>query len=129
MLENRVQNQTMLRLGALDNLLMMRNSVGAAKHYDERTARRHVVTYGLGTGSPDLVCILHVDEIDLGVWFCIETKRTDGVARKKQLEVHQAWRAFGALVYVADSPEEAEAALDDALRTIRAKLHAYKAAP
>ena len=127
-LENKVQRDTQLRLGAHADLLMMRNNNGVAIFYDEKTAKKRFVNYGLGEGTPDLVCVLYVEALELGVWFCLETKRTGESASKQQKQVHKNMRAFGALVYTADSPEEAQRALDDAYRVIDERIAKARAA-
>lgn len=118
-LENKVQREIELALGSQEDLMLLRNTVGAAKFYDEKTAKRRMLTYGLGTGSPDLVGILYDEFTGLGVWFCIECKAPGESSTVKQLEVAKAWEAFGALVYECHSVEEALQALEHARATIR----------
>lgn len=118
-LENKVQRDIELALGAEADLMLLRNTVGAAKFYDEKTAKRRMLTYGLGTGSPDLVGILYDEFTGLGVWFCIECKAPGETSTVKQREVRQAWEAFGALVYECHSVNEARMSLDLARATIR----------
>lgn len=118
-LENKVQRDIELVLGSQEDLLLLRNTVGAAKFYDEKTAKRRMLTYGLGVGSPDLVGILYDEFTGLGVWFCIECKAPGESSTVKQLEVANAWGAFGALVYECHSAEEALQALEYARATIR----------
>jgi len=118
-LENKVQRDIELALGAEADLMLLRNTVGVAKFYNEKTAKRQMVTYGLGTGSPDLVGILYDEFTGLGVWFCIECKAPGETSTVKQREVRQAWEAFGALVYECYSVNEARMSLDLARATIR----------
>ena len=117
-LEKSVQRDILLAIGAEPDLLLMRNTVGTAKYYDEETGKRRVITYGLGTGTPDIVGILFDERTGLGVWFCIECKRPGETSTVKQREVRQAWETFGALVYECHSASEALEALAMARKTV-----------
>ncbi len=123
-LESEIQRQIEAALGSEPDFLLLRNTVGAAKHYaDDGTFRMQ--KFGLGVGSPDLVGILKVrfrsdDPLDhprtFGVWVAMEVKVPGEDATDEQTKVHHIWRQFGALVYTVHSVEEARAALDDARR-------------
>jgi len=77
---------------------VMRNTVGFTLYMGRG------ITYGLGKGSADLVCIVP----PLGRWLCIELKRTKG----GKITPEQAFwladvRRYGAIAGVVHSPEEA----------------------
>ena len=118
-LENKVQRDIALAIGAEEDLMLLRNNNGTAIHTNENTGKQYRVKYGLGTGSADLVGILFDEFTGLGVWFCIECKRPGEELTTKQKEVRQAWEAFGALVYECHSADEALHALELARATIR----------
>lgn len=106
--EGALQARIEIALGAESDLILLRNTVGHVKYYDERTGEPRHVTFGLTPGSPDLVGILS------GRWFCLEVKVPGEDADPHQAKLHGIWRRFGALVYVVHSVEEARAALVDA---------------
>lgn len=111
-LETPIQRDIEAALGAEPDLLLLRNTVGTVKYYDERTGELRYVTYGLGVGSPDLVAVLAPS----GRWVCFEVKADGGVVGPEQRKCHDIWRRFGALVFVVRSVAEARAALDGARR-------------
>lgn len=77
---------------------VLRNTVGFTLYMGRG------ITYGLGKGSADLVCIVP----PLGRWLCVETKRPKG---GKLTPEQEKWladvRRFGAVSGVATCPEEA----------------------
>lgn len=105
-LEKTIQAEIEAEIGAEPDLIILKNSVGLARHYDDE-GKSWKVPYGLGTGSPDLVGIL----APWGRWFCIEVKVPGEEPDPHQLKCHEQWRAMGALVYVATSATEARHAL------------------
>ncbi len=109
-LENPIQRDIELDLGALPDLLLLRNNVGRAVFVNESDARQYSVPYGLGTGSPDLVGILGPE----GRFFCLEVKAPGEVPRPEQEKCHRTWRNFGAFVATVDSVGSARAALERA---------------
>ena len=109
-LESEVQRQIEAAIGAEPDFLLLRNSVGLAAHFDDKSGKTWRVPYGLGTGSPDLVGMLRVGPC-LSAWVAIEVKCPGEEAEPHQAVVHDQWRAFGALVYVVHSPDEARMAL------------------
>lgn len=111
-LEKQRQREIEAAIGAEPDLLLMKNSVGVAKYFDDN-GKQFIVPYGLGTGSPDLVGILRVTVGDLvvGVWFCLEVKADEGDLSPEQRRCHEIWRRFGAIVEVVRSADEASAAL------------------
>lgn len=104
-----IQNEIMAAIGSLPGVICMRNAVGQAIHTDARGNTRRV-TYGLGEGSPDLVCII----APLGKWVGLEVKVPGEKPRPEQVRCHAAWRAVGAVVAVVTSVPEALAALEEA---------------
>lgn len=119
-LETELQRRIELELGAEKDFLLLRNSVGHAKYFDEKTAKEWHVPYGLGVGSPDLIGILRVH--GLGVWVCLEVKCPGEEPEPPQEKCHAIWRRFGALVYVVRSVAEARDALEDARATCARRL-------
>ncbi len=117
-LEGEIQRQIEAAFGSAPDLLLIRNSVGEAKHVDEETAKVWHVPYGLGTGSPDLVAMLRTP-LGFSVWFCLEVKAPEGDVDPEQEKCHRIWRDFGALIYVVRSVKEAREALDHARATVR----------
>lgn len=113
-LENPIQREVLDALGSQPDLLLFRNSVGQARHVNEKTGRVFFVEYGLGTGSPDVVGILRRGNV--GIWFCLELKRPGEEPEPHQEKVHAVWRSFGAFVATVTSVDEARAALDEARR-------------
>jgi hypothetical protein len=107
--ETRVQRLIEDALGALPDLILLRNSVGEAR-YVSMTGRDYTVPYGLGVGSPDLVGVLAPQ----GRWFCLEVKRPGERATAEQARIHTLWRSFGAFVAVVCSVDDARAALSRA---------------
>ena len=117
-LEKQVQREIEAAIGAEPDLLLMKNSVGAAKYFAEN-GKEFVVPYGLGDGSPDLVGMLKVTRgITFGVWFCLEVKADNGELEPDQIRCHVAWRRFGAIIETVRSAAEAR----DALQRARSML-------
>lgn len=108
--ETGIQRQIEAAIGALPDLLVLRNSVGAAKYVDERSGKEWTVPYGLGAGSPDLVGIL----APTGRWVCLEVKVPGEKPRANQRECHALWRKFGAFIATVTSSKEAIAAVERA---------------
>lgn len=104
-LESQVQREIELAIGALPGVLCLRNNVGRMLD-----ARGRWFAYGLGEGSPDLLCI--VDGRAVG----LEVKRPGGRAEPHQARCHEQWRAVGAFVAVVTSAAEALAAIERARR-------------
>lgn len=109
-LETEIQRQIELAIGAEPDLLLLRNSVGLAKYFDDKELKEWKVPYGLGVGSPDLVAIL----APRGTWFCLEVKCPGEKARPEQEKCHRTWKQFGAFVAVVHGVDEARAALKEA---------------
>ncbi len=118
-LERNVKAEVEAAIGAEPDLLLLRNTVGSVKYYDGKGQERFV-TYGLGTGSPDLVGLL-MTKHGHAAWFCLELKAVGGGdVSEEQTATVVTWIKFGALVYVVRSAEEARAALAHARRTVAA---------
>lgn len=112
-LEAEIQRQILAEIGAEPDLLILKNSVGVAQHFDDKTGKSWKVPYGLGKGSADLVSMLRVGPC-LGAWVCLEVKVPGEDAEPHQAENHEQWRQFGALVYVVHSAREARMAIETA---------------
>lgn len=108
--ESRIQSEIMLAIGAMPDLMIMRNHVGVAKRFDAKTHTERVETFGLGTGSTDVVCMLAPS----GRWVCLEIKTEAGRLSPKQFIWHRVARAFGAFVAVVRSADQAIAAVERA---------------
>ncbi len=107
-LEKQIQRDIEVALGSEPDLLLIKNSVGAARFVDDDGKEFHV-PYGLGTGSPDLVGLLRVGA--RATWFCLEVKAPGGRVDPAQAKCHDIWRRFGAFVEVVRSVDDARAAL------------------
>lgn len=115
-LEGEIQRRIEAAIGAEPDFLLLRNSVGQAKHIDGDTGKTWHVPYGLGVGSPDLVGALQlpINGNELAVWVALEVKAPEGVVEPDQKKCHDIWRSFGILVFVVRSVDDAKNALDDA---------------
>lgn len=95
-----------LELGTKTDLLLMRNSVGMAKHTNDDGFTRHV-RYGLCKASSDLVGVLRPS----GRWFALEVKAPG----KKPTEDQHLWleliRSYGGFACWVDNVDDAMAAL------------------
>ncbi len=122
--EARVERDVLLALGQIPQLCLYRNETGhghpanvgrkmeaalADRRFAEARAialdilNRNRITFGLGTGSPDLVGCLS------GRFVGLELKSRTGKVSPEQKQWHDAARLHGALIHVVRSPEEAEA--------------------
>lgn len=115
-LEGIISAECEAEIGAEPDLLLLRNTVGHVKYYGEDGEPRHI-TYGLGTGSPDIVALLQTRH-GFAAWFCLEIKAEEGTVSETQSTTIPIWIKFGALVYVVRSREEARAALAHARRVV-----------
>lgn len=109
-LEKKIQADIEAALGSESDLLLLRNSCGAAEYIDEKTGKMWHVPYGLGSGSPDLVGLLKTRH--LAAWFCLEVKQPGKSATEEQEKAHAIWRRFGAVIHVVHSVHEAREALE-----------------
>jgi hypothetical protein len=114
-LEKQRQREIEAEIGAEPDLLLMKNSNGVAKYFDDN-GKQFVVPYGLGNGSPDLVGSLRVvvAGVVVGIWFCLEVKADGGELEPDQEKCHATWREFGAIIETVRSASEARAALERA---------------
>lgn len=120
-LEAEIQRRILAELGAESDYLVIKNSVGVARHYDDK-GKSWSVPYGLGVGSPDIVGMLRFDVVldgitrtqRLAIWVCMEVKVPGEDATDEQARIHEVWRSFGALVDVVHSVDEARSALEGA---------------
>ncbi len=94
-----------LALGADPALVLWRNNVGVAEHWNGRDVQR--VRYGLAPGSADLVGALAPS----GRWFALELKTADGRVTAEQETWLALVRRMGGFAAVVRSVPEALAAL------------------
>jgi hypothetical protein len=111
-LEGPIQAEIEAGIGSEPDFLLLRNTVGEVRYFDEKTGNSRFIKYGLGKGSPDLVGILR------GRWVCFEVKAAESDLSDDQIRVHAIWERFGALIFVVRSVGEARAALAEARRII-----------
>ncbi len=106
--ERSVLERVLTALRSQPGVWAMRNTVGGT-----RTVGGYV-TYGLGTGSPDIVAIVAPH----GRWVCCEVKRPKASEpTEEQLEWIARARSLGAVAGVCRSPEEALALVEEARRS------------
>ncbi len=110
-LEPEIQRRIEAAIGAEPDVLVLRNSVGTARHVS-RDGREYFVPYGLGVGSPDLVCVV----APLGRLVGLEVKCPGEEPSAEQRHCHEVWRRFGAFIAVVRSPEDARAAIEEVRR-------------
>ena len=121
-LEKEVQRQIEAEIGAEPDFLLMKNSVGVAKYFDDN-GKQFVVPYGVGgPGAPDLIGILRltVAGVEAGICVCLEVKADEGELEPDQKKCHAAFRRFGAIVETVRSAAEARAALERARAMFKA---------
>lgn len=108
--EAEIMRAILVALGTERDLYLMRNQVGGAERFDERTNEVRHERFGLAPGSSDLVAILAPS----GRWFCLEVKTATGRVDEEQTKWMALARKFGAFACVVRSVEEAVAALQRA---------------
>ena len=94
--EGKIQSRIMLAVGSLPGVVVQRNTVGS---YRERNGW---ITYGLGTGSPDIVgwIMLKNEGVTVPVTIGIEVKTPRGKVSKDQAQWHRAAERNGVAVGV-----------------------------
>ncbi len=102
-LETEIQAAIMTAVGALPGVVCLRNANGKAQLRSGAW-----IAYGLGDGTPDLLCI--VDGRTVG----LEVKRPGEHAEPHQEREHVVWRRVGAFVAVVHSVSEALSAIERA---------------
>ena len=102
-----IQHAIRLALGDEPDLVLFRNTVGAA--LVQGGGR---ITYGLCAGSADLVGVLGPS----GRWFCLEVKQPGKHSTPEQRRWADLMRSKGAFVAEVSSVDEAIAALREARR-------------
>lgn len=115
-LEKQRQIDVEADLGAEEDFLLMRNSVGNARYVAD-DGREYHVPYGVGgKGAPDLVGALRVNVagIVIAIWIAFEVKADGGALSPDQVRCHAAWRRAGIIVETVHSAPEARAALERA---------------
>lgn len=100
--EDQLMDAVKVALGCMPGVIVMRNDVARAT----ATGTNYPKLYGLGEGSPDLVCIVR------GRWLGLELKTPAGRLSEAQERCHAAWRMAGAVVVVVRSVAEAIAAVE-----------------
>lgn len=108
--ESKIQDDIRVALGSAIDLVLWRNNVGNAEHWNGVEAVR--VRYGLAPGSADLVGILSPH----GRWFALELKTDVGRVSPDQEKWLSLVRAMGGFACVVRSVDEAKAALVRARR-------------
>lgn len=89
-----------------DRVVLWRNNVGVAQHWDQRSGRVHSVAYGLAVGSGDLIGITNE-----GRFVSLELKAQSGRMRPEQVQWAANIRRMGGIAEVVRSE-------DDALRAV-----------
>lgn len=100
--EDRLQDEIRATLGTMPGVIIMRNAVS----YATRPGMTHPELFGLGKGTPDLVCIVRGHVVGL------ELKAARGRLSEEQARCHEAWRAAGAHVYIVKTIDQAREALE-----------------
>lgn len=96
MSESQVLRAVLAAIGSLQDVLVLRNNCGGFTD-----SARRFVRFGLGTGTPDLVCLIH------GRIFGMEVKSADGRLSKEQQKAHKNWENFGVITWTVRSAAEA----------------------
>lgn len=103
--ESAIQDAVRLALGAEVDLVLWRNNVGTAEHWNGQEVQR--VRYGLAPGSADLVGVL----APTGRLFALELKAAKGRATPEQVQWLALVRRMGGFAAVVRDVAEARAAL------------------
>lgn len=106
--ESQIQDAVRLALGKVTDVVMFRNNVGVAQHWNGREVE--AVRYGLANGSADLVGVLAPS----GRWVALEVKAPKGRTTDEQDRWLALVRKMGGFACVVHSVDEALAALDRA---------------
>jgi hypothetical protein len=106
--EARIQDEIRAALGATDGLVLWRNNVGVAKHFDAKTHETQLVRYGLANGSADLVGVLD------GRFIALEVKRPGEQVTAEQRAWLELVRRYGGFAAVVTSAADARAAIERA---------------
>lgn len=109
MTEAQIQDAVRLALGQREDVLVFRNNVGVAEHWNGRSV--DVVRYGLAPGSADLVGLAGPQ----GRFFALEVKTPTGRATADQEKWLALVRRFGGFACVVRSVDEALAAVERAI--------------
>lgn len=109
--ESDILRAIMLDLGREPDTLVIRNNVGRAVHVGA-DGTEWTVPYGLGVGSPDLLCVT------AGHAWGIEVKPPGKRCTPDQLACHARWARHGLHVTIAHNVAEAREALTRA-RAVR----------
>ena len=121
--ETRIQRAIEATLGHAPDITILRNNNGVATFDDG--AR---VVYGLGVGTPDLVCILQLTPA-LAAWVALEVKVPGEEPEPAQRAAHALWRSLGVQVFTVHSVDEAAGALEIARGVARSEARMVGGAP
>lgn len=103
MTEGQIQDAIRLALGTEPGLVLWRNNVGLAEHWDGKAVQR--VRYGLAPGSADLVGLCD------GRFIALEVKTPKGRTTPDQEQWIELVRCAGGFAAVVRSVDEARAAV------------------
>ncbi len=108
--ENVIQARVRLELGADPDLVLWRNGVGFAEHYDEATHETRRQRFGLARGSSDLVGLVRIAppiRTPVGRFLALELKTERGRESPAQKQWASLVRSMGGVAEVVRSVEEA----------------------
>lgn len=103
--EARIQDEIRAALGKIERLVLWRNNVGLARHFDPKTHETQTVKYGLANGSADLVGLLD------GRFIALEVKKPGESPTDEQVRWLELVRKCGGFAAVVTSAEDALAAI------------------
>lgn len=103
--EARIQDEIRAALGKIDGLVIWRNNVGIANHFDPNTHETQTVKYGLADGSADLIGLLN------GRFIALEVKRPGEAPTGKQQQWLTLVRNNGGFAAIVTSADDARAAI------------------
>jgi len=109
MSEGEILDAIRVALNQRTGVIVFRNNVGVANHWNQKTERVEVVRYGLAVGSSDLIGIVG------GRFMALEVKTPKGRVTPEQALFQRLVRSMGGFACVVRSVEEAEAAVERAL--------------
>ena len=105
MTEAQIQDAIRLELGKVPDLVLWRNNVGIAEHWNGKSV--DIVKYGLAPGSSDLIGLLG----PRGRWIALEVKSETGVASPEQMKFLRLVQRMGGFACIVRSVDEAVKAL------------------
>jgi hypothetical protein len=108
--EAQIQDAIRLALGQDPDLVLWRNNVGVAEHWDTRSSTPSRLRYGLGKGSSDLIGMVRPS----GRLVALEVKRPGQTPTPEQVRFLKLVRSFGGFGAVVTSVQEAQTAVQQA---------------